>query len=173
MQPLFRLALIAAVLPVAGVLVWSYSRNAREQTAQSTPSYSAVSNALATQPEPAAVVSASSSAESATSASSIDQLIADATSSDPAARAAAIVALGNAPKQRVLPVLQSLASGGEIADRQSALKSLTKIAIEQGDSDRLIRDAIRQVISHGEDETVTQSAQAALEAVEAGLATSH
>lgn len=55
-------------------------------------------------------------------------------------------------------------------DRQIALRSLHTLAVQQGDADGRIRDVLRQAIYHGDDEGVSQSAQALLEDIEVASA---
>lgn len=97
--------------------------------------------------------------------------IADTQSNDAKTRAAAIEALANAPKAQAIPALERVLESGEPqVDRQIALQSLHKLALSDGDSTGQIRAVIRHAIYHGDDEGVTQSAQAFLEDIEAALA---
>lgn len=106
------------------------------------------------------------SSESA-SPETLAQWILDTRSADERKRIAAIIALGQAPKAEAVPALQRvLENGGHERDRQIALRSLHTLAIQQGDDDQRIRDTFRSAIYHGDDEGVSQSAQAFLEDVE-------
>ena len=89
---------------------------------------------------------------SANSPETVEQWIADTTSGDPAKRAAAIAALAEAPRAQALPVLGRLLTDGEPqVDRPLALRSLRDLALNQGDDDGAIRDAVRHAIYHGDD----------------------
>lgn len=95
------------------------------------------------------------------------QWIADASSDDSRTRAAAIVALAEAPKSQAVPVLENILQVGEPqVDRQIALRSLHTLALQQGDTDGSIRDVLRRAVYHGDDEGASQSAQAVLEDIE-------
>jgi hypothetical protein len=95
------------------------------------------------------------------------QLILDTTSGQAATRAAAIEALAEAPRAEVLPVLGRLLTDGEPqVDRVLALRSLRDLALNQGDADGAIRDAIRHAIYHGDDLTKADDLQEALEIIE-------
>ena len=101
----------------------------------------------------------------------VERWIVDTQSHDAKTRAAAIAALANAPKARAMPALERvLESGDPQVDRQIALQSLHTLALNDGDENGRIRDAIRHAMYHGDDEAVTQSAQAFLEDIEAALA---
>jgi HEAT repeat protein len=102
-----------------------------------------------------------------TSPETLAQWILDTRSANDDRRIAAIVALGQAPKAEAVPALQRVLESGEHErDRQTALRSLHTLAIQQGDDDQRIRDTLRSAIYHGDDEGVSQSAQAFLEDVE-------
>ena len=97
--------------------------------------------------------------------------IADTQNADAKIRADAIEALTNAPRAQAIPALKRVLESGEPqVDRQIALRSLHGLALNDGDSNGAIRDAIRHAMYHSEDESVTQSAQAFLEDIEAALA---
>jgi hypothetical protein len=96
--------------------------------------------------------------------------IGEATGADPKKRAAAIIALAQAPKAAAVPTLREVLDVGEPEpDRQLALHSLHALAIEQGDEDGQIRDTLRFAMYHGDDDGVSQSAQAYLEDIESAL----
>lgn len=90
----------------------------------------------------------------------------DATSDDIGARSAAIAALATAPAALAVPVLRRVLVGGDSDVRLLALQSLQTLALQQGDADGKIRDALRDAIYHGDDEAGTRSAQTALDVVE-------
>lgn len=100
----------------------------------------------------------------------VAQWLADAIGDDAKARAAAIAALATAPRAQAIPVLQKvLNSGDPQVDRSLALNSLRTLALQQGDADGSIRDALRQAIYHGDDEATTRDAQTVLDDVEGKL----
>lgn len=97
--------------------------------------------------------------------------IADVESPDPRSRANAIAALAKAPKEEAVPVLSHVLETGEPqVDRHIALRSLHAIALEQGDDDGGIRQALRGAIYHGDDDSVSENAQALLDDIEAAIA---
>lgn len=101
----------------------------------------------------------------------VERWIVDTQNIDAKTRAAAIAALANAPMTRAVPALERVLESGEPqVDRQIALQSLHTLALNDGDENGRIRDAIRHAMYHSDDEGVTQSAQAFLEDIEAALA---
>lgn len=93
--------------------------------------------------------------------------IADTASGDAARRAAAIAALSDAPRAQALPVLGRLLTDGEPSvDRALALQSLRELALNQGDADGAIRDAVRRAIYHGDDLTDADAVQETLDIIE-------
>ena len=104
--------------------------------------------------------------ETAPTEDQVSAWITDANSADATRRAAAINSLANAPRAQALPVLRQVLSSGDPQDRPLALTSLRELALGQGDTDGGIRQVIREVIYHGEDETLLASAQDALDVVE-------
>lgn len=97
----------------------------------------------------------------------VAKLIADTSSSDAGKRAAAITALAEAPRAEALPVLGRLLTDGEpLVDRPLALRSLRDLALNQGDTDGAIRDAVRHAIYHGDDQTRTDDVQDVLDIIE-------
>ena len=155
-------ALVAIVFAGA----W-YSMHSREEAAADSPR---------SQPAPATNVSpgvppqekAAPTAVAATPvATSVEQMIADANGADAARRAAAISALARAPRAQAVPALYRVLINGEPSvDRPLALKSLQELALAQGDADGAVRAAIREVIYHGNDETLMAAAQDSLDVVE-------
>jgi hypothetical protein len=95
--------------------------------------------------------------------------LAAVSATDPQNRAAAIAALATAPRGQALDILQKVLTSGEPDDRQLALGALRTLALEQGDEDGAIRQALRDVIYDGGDEDVTLGAQFALNEVENAL----
>lgn len=106
-----------------------------------------------------------------TNPANIARWIADTQSTDPKMRAAAIVALAEAPKAEAVPALKRVLTVGEPqADRQIAVRSLHVLALQQNDDDGAIRNVLRDAVYHGDDEGVTDSARAVLEDIEAEFA---
>jgi hypothetical protein len=106
-------------------------------------------------------------APSANSPQTVAQLVADTASGDATRRAAAITALAEAPKAEALPVLGRILTGGEPeVDRPLALRSLRDLALNQGDDDGAIRDAVRHAIYHGDDFTKVDEVQDVLDIIE-------
>ena len=105
----------------------------------------------------------------AASPEDISKWIADVSGGDAARRAAAISALASAPREQAVPVLRRVLNGGEPSvDRPLALRSLRELALQQGDADGKVRDAIREAIYHSDDQnpTLMADAQDALDVVE-------
>ncbi|MET0533032.1 MAG: hypothetical protein ABW171_02305 [Steroidobacter sp.] len=97
--------------------------------------------------------------------------VAETQSNDAKTRATAIAALVNVPKAQSVPALERVLESGEPqVDRQIALRSLQTLALNDGDQDGVIRGVIRHAMYHSDDQTVSQSAQAMLEEIEATLA---
>jgi HEAT repeat protein len=90
----------------------------------------------------------------------------DLNSADAAKRDAAITALATAPREQALPALRNVLTSGEHADRPQAINSLRELALGQGDADGRVREIIREVIYHGDDEALATQAQDALDVVE-------
>jgi hypothetical protein len=66
-----------------------------------------------------------------------------------------------------LPVLRRLLTDGEPeVDRRLALRSLRDLALNQGDADGRVRDAVRHAIYHGDDQTPADEAQDVLDVIE-------
>jgi hypothetical protein len=152
----------ALVVGVALVGLWHVTRPAMEARAASalpapvSPAPSASPAAAAPAPETAPPTAAD-----------VAQWIDDTNHADASRRAAAIDALARAPREQALPVLRRLVTSGDPStDRPRALNSLRELALDQGDADGGIRQAIREVIYHGDDEALAASAQDALDVVE-------
>jgi HEAT repeat protein len=121
----------------------------------------------AVSPSAAPAVSATAPELPASSQSTVARLIADTASPDAAKRAAAITALAEAPKAEALPVLGKLLTDGEPQiDRPLALRSLRELALNQGDDDGAVRDAVRKAIYHGDDFTKVDEVQETLDLIE-------
>jgi hypothetical protein len=143
-------------------------------TASSTIGYRAAPAASSEAPMPAgtqsgaAVAIAAGAAPALLSPVAVSRFAAAAVGDDPVARAAAITALGEAPRLEALSILQTVLRAGETAvDRPLALRALRKIALEQGDPDGGIRDVLRAGIYDGTgDESAVRQDQAALDDIE-------
>jgi len=160
-----RYLLLGVIVLVAGALIHSLFR---PEGGAVEPATAAAPAAPATAPTaaPAASTHAAPAAASKTTA----QWIADTSSGDASTRATAITALAEAPRAEALPVLSRILADGEpLVDRPLALTSLREIALNQGDSDGAIRDAVRHVIYHGDDFTKTDDAQETLDIIEESL----
>ena len=106
-------------------------------------------------------------ASSTPTAETVSQWIADTMSGDAAKRATAITALAEAPKAQAVPVLRRLLTDAEPqVDRPLALRSLRDLALNQGDADGAIRDAVRNAIYHGDDQTKADDVQEVLDIIE-------
>jgi hypothetical protein len=106
-------------------------------------------------------------ASSTPTAATVLQWIADTMSGDAAKRATAIAALADAPKAQAVPVLRRLLTDAEPqVDRPLALRSLRDLALNQGDADGAIREAVRNAIYHGDDLTKADDVQEVLDIIE-------
>jgi hypothetical protein len=96
----------------------------------------------------------------------LERLSLETMSGPPAVRVAAIERLATAPRDQALPLLRRvLLNGDPGVDRPAALASLRTLALAQGDGDERIRDAVREVIYHGDDQDFAASAQETLDAI--------
>ena len=164
-----RLAVLIVLLAGIGVLGFIYLKhdagtpNARIAAADPRPSKAPVVPAVASAPlagSPAPVTD-----------EDVTRWSADAAGGDAGKRAAAITALAQAPVAQALPVLRRVLMNGEPSvDRPLALQSLRDLALNRGDPESAIRNAIREAIYHGDDQTMGADAQEALDVIEEGLA---
>lgn len=123
----------------------------------------------ATAPEPTVSPSQDQPAASIPAAVDVAKLIKDATGDDARTRAAAIIALAQVPRSEAIPVLRRVLTDGEpTVDRPLALQALRTLALNQGDSDNLIRGALRNTIYDGNDEAISQGAVDVLADIERG-----
>jgi hypothetical protein len=160
--PMFLGLAAAAGLALAGVYL--LTRPAESGTGVSDAADVAPQ---AVSPGAAPPASATAPESPANPGSMVAQLIADTASPDAAKRAAAITALAEAPRAEALPVLGKLLTDGEPqTDRSLALRSLRELALNQGDDDGAIRDAVRHAIYHGDDFTKVDEVQETLDIVE-------
>ena len=159
------IVLLAAVVAAGAALVTWYRA--------SSPVAIPVAEAAVPTPLPRESSAASSQDNDVTPASStptaeaVSQWITDTMSGDAAKRATAIAALAEAPKAQAVPVLRRLLTDAEPqVDRALALRSLRDLALNQGDADGTIREAVRNAIYHGDDLTKTDDVQEVLDIIE-------
>ncbi len=95
----------------------------------------------------------------------LDTLTLELNAANPERRAAAIVALADAPREQALSLLQDVFSIGDVQDGHLALGSLRALAIEQGDQDGAIREFLRVAVYHSGDQDLVLGAQYTLDAV--------
>jgi hypothetical protein len=157
----FIALLAVGVIVSVGWYVASQRGESAEQTTVPMPKPPAVKQAVMTpiaDPEPQAP---------ALTPARVSQLIADSMGGDAAKRADAIAGLADAPRAEALPVLRRILTDGEPqVDRPLALRSLRDLALNQGDDDGAIRDAVRNAIYHGDDFTKADDAQEVLDIIE-------
>jgi hypothetical protein len=118
-------------------------------------------------PPVAEMIASAAPASSTPTPDTVSLWIADAAGADAAKRATAIAALAEAPKAQAVPVLRRLLTDAEPqVDRPLALRSLRDLALNQGDADGAIREAVRNAIYHGDDLTRTDDVQEVLDIIE-------
>jgi HEAT repeat protein len=115
---------------------------------------------------PVAISASTPMPETAAAPDQVARWLEDLNSADAAQRNAAIRALATAPREQALPALRNVLTSGEHADRPQAVNSLRELALGQGDADGRVREIIREVIYHGDDEALAMQAQDALDVVE-------
>jgi HEAT repeat protein len=96
----------------------------------------------------------------------VAKLAADTTSADARTRAAAIEALGQAPRSEAIPALERVLANGDETDQTLALHSLHTLVQRQGDGDQQIRNIVRKIVYHGSEEALTLAAQTTLNDIE-------
>jgi hypothetical protein len=161
----FVLLTVAAAAAVA-LVTWYYASPPAQITKAQTavPMPASVPREMPVTPVPAIDATPASLPPTA---AAVSQWIADTMSGDAAKRAAAITALADGPKAQVLPVLRRLLTDAEPqVDRPLALRSLRDLALDQGDADGAIRDAVRNAIYHGDDQTKMGDVQDVLDIIE-------
>jgi HEAT repeat protein len=172
-MPRSSVVITLAVIGVAAALAYAYSTRTDPASSDEQPLSAPVE-----QPEPRAQTPTGREASAApapaapdsgqgSTSESVAQWVSATQSPDPKTRAAAIAALADAPTSQAVPALEQVLEVGEPqVDRQIALRSLHVMALRDGDTDGAIRDVLRHALYHGDDEGVTQSAQAVLEDIE-------
>lgn len=166
MKPVYWV--FAMVLGVAFAGAWTYLQRRSDAGAEPVAAPATVSTALA----PVATSEASprpvqTPPQNTATDREPAQWIVGVDSTDASRRAAAITALAQAPRSQALPVLRHVLLNGEpVVDRPLALQALRTLALNQGDGDSGVRQAFREVIYHGDDESLAAGAQEALDVVE-------
>lgn len=161
MKPVYWI--IAFVLGAGVASAWHFSQ---QPDAAAAPADVAPTPAAARTSRPAIPAATVAAPPAAPTSEQVTRWITDVDSTDAARRTVAIRALAHAPRVQALPVLQRLVMNADPGDRPLALNSLRDLGLEQGDADNAVRQAIRQVIYHGDDEQLAAGAQEALDAVE-------
>jgi hypothetical protein len=162
MKPGYWIIVIA--LGAGAVIAWQWPRQPAVARSPDLASPAAVASPAVAPPAGSRPVAIGPSAPTP---EQVRHWVQDVSSADPAKRAVAINALSQAPRALALPVLQNVVMNGEPAtDRPLALNALRELALGQGDADGGIRQAIREVIYHGDDEKLMADAQDALDVVE-------
>jgi hypothetical protein len=184
--PLSRSSLVSVALFAAGALsVVGYGYITRDEAARVVPSapaahqpsmatplvqaYASETPAQPSTPPADETPPGNEKAPAVVTRETVSSWIAQATGADAARRAAAIDALGTAPKAQALPALAQVLETADESDRPRALRSLRTLAQRQGDEDDRIRSVVRKIVYHGGDEDVVQTAQAALQDIERDL----
>jgi hypothetical protein len=151
---------------VAGIVVagaWYFSQQAEPPLVSGPPSTAAPTVVSAAVVTPAV---AAPPTDVPPTPDQVARWIEEAGGIDAGKRSLAITALAQAPREQALPVLRQVLTSGELADRPQAINSLRELALGQGDADGRVREAIREVIYHGDDEALASLAQDALDVVE-------
>ena len=174
------LLIVVAALGVMGALGYSYTTRGSDEPAAAVvapprtvtaPNASAPREPESQAPATSAPALFAATTTPETSTTTVERWIADTQSQSAQTRAETIAALARAPKAQAVPALQRVLETGEPElDRQIALRSLHALALEHGDEDGAIREVLRGAIYHGDDEAVSQSAQAVLDDIEADMA---
>lgn len=150
----------------AGVLLGRQAaENVDAPSSVSTSTGGAASTRRLASPAAAAHASAAP-APKALSEAELATLADSSMSGSNASRLAAIERLSHAPRDQALPPLKRVLLNGDPAtDRPAALLALRELALAQGDDDQRIREAIREVIYHGDDADFGADAQEAIDII--------
>jgi hypothetical protein len=154
-------------LAVVGYASWRYQAGA----STAVVSHEALQTPVAAAPPPPVpAVRVATTTVAQMSVLDVERLISEATGADAGKRATAIGALAQAPVEQALPVLRRVLMNGETSvDRPLALQSLRDLALNHGDPQSAIRNAIREAIYHGDDQSMSAEAQEALDVIEESL----
>lgn len=161
MKPIYGIVAVIAGAAVVGV--WCFRESPESPAGKQTVAAPAM---VATANSPVPTTTSALAPEAAPTPNEVAHWLEDLHSADPAKRDAAITALATAPREQALPALRGVLTSGEINDRPQAINSLRELALAQGDADGRVREIIREVIYHGDDETLATQAQDALDVVE-------
>jgi hypothetical protein len=162
---LIALAAVAAIAVVSGYVV-SKRNDLVAAAAEGPPTAPQAAAPVEPMTSTSGVAHAATEAPAATP-ENLAKWIADAMGGDAGKRATAIAALAYAPRAAAIPVLRRILTDGEPqVDRPLALRSLRDLALTQGDADGAIRDAVRNAIYHGDDQTPTDDVQEVLDIIE-------
>jgi hypothetical protein len=161
--------LVAVAVIIAGGVVAGLLSGRGDDTKESvrvaaTPAPARVLHSGVAPPAPAPVAAAPAAA--ALSAEELTRLGEESMSGPAAVRVGAIERLSKAPRGQALPLLKRVLLNGDPAvDRPAALLGLRELALAQGDADGRIRDVLREVIYHGDDEGLATDAQESLDVI--------
>ena len=157
------LIVLLAMVGVSAFFLWSQGGEVPAREVKLAAADSHPPRAKAAQMIPVATVQS----DAPVSDDQVSQWLKDAAGGDAGKRAAAITGLANAPVSQALPVLRRVLMNGEPrVDRPLALQSLRDLALNHGDPQSSIRNAIREAIYHGDDQTMSADAQEALDVIE-------
>ena len=163
------LIIVGAIIMAGGIAGVLLGR--RDVTADVGPGSATSSPAVAAAPGAAARLPTSArespaAVSPALGDSELAQLGAATMSGPRESRLAAIQRLSHAPRAQAIPLLNHVMLNGEPGvDRPAALLALRELALAQGDGDERIRDAVREVIYHGDDENLAAEAQDTLDVI--------
>ena len=162
---LIAVAAIIASGVVAGFVLGRGS-DAPEATAITPVAASKSADAPPQVPSVAATTATPAASAVALSEAELARLAEESMAGPAASRVAAIERLSRAPRDQALPALKRVLLNGDPAiDRPAALRGLQEMALAQGDGDQRIRDAVREVIYHGDDENLATRAQDTLDVI--------
>jgi hypothetical protein len=161
---LFAVAVIIAGGAVAGLLSGRDDSTKEPVRVAATPAPARVLHSGVAPPARAPVAAAPAAA--ALSEAELARLAEESMSGPTAVRVAAIERLSKAPRDQALPLLKRVLLNGDPAvDRPAAQLGLRELALAQGDADGRIRDVLREVIYHGDDESLATDAQESLDVI--------
>ena len=165
---LIAVAVIIAAGAVAGILLGRRNAVASDTLIAAAPAAEPTQAALRPAPDTVAHAAAAAppAAVPALGAAELAKL-AEASMVGPRdARLAAIRRLSQGPREQALPLLKRVLLNGEPGtDRPAALQGLRALALAQGDVDQRIRDAVREVVYHGDDEAFAALAQETIDVI--------
>ena len=161
-----RGTLIAVAAIIAGGVVAGLLLGRDDTAPAAAPVAEASTPAAVTTPGPASSAPQAAVGVPALGDAELSRLAEESMAGPPALRVAAIEKLSRAPRDQALPLLKRVLLNGDPAvDRPAALRGLRELALAQGDGDQHIRDAVREAIYHGDDESLTSQAQETLDVI--------